>query len=109
MNSQLRQRLSPGLAALMLLLVACAPTPTPASRGSEATLRPAAPNRTVVLIARGEFASLAAKQLQGTGGGIDLVLVAYNATLDMRDENGAPIPYLAEALPQLNTDSWKVF
>jgi peptide/nickel transport system substrate-binding protein len=67
------------------------------------------PNRTVVLIARGEFASLAAKQLQGTGGGIDQVLVVYNATLDMRDENGTPMPYLAESLPQLNSDSWRVF
>jgi hypothetical protein len=58
----------------MLVLAACAPAPTPAARGAEASAPPAAPNRTVVLIARGEFASLAAKQLQGTGGGIDPVL-----------------------------------
>lgn len=97
-------------AALALFLVAqaaCAPAASPTARTEIA--QPVAANRTVVLIARGEFASLAAKQLQGTGGGIDQVLVVYNATLDMRDENGAPIPYLAEDLPRLNSDTWRVF
>ena len=93
---------------LSVLLAACAPA-TPATRSQEAAVRPAAPNRTVVLIARGEFASLAAKQLQGTGGGIDQILCVYNATLDHRDENGAPVPYLAEALPRLTSESWRVF
>src|SRR5687767_759382 len=94
------------VAAALLVVSACAPAP--AGRGSEQAL-PLAPNRTVVLVARGEFASLAAKRLQGTGGGIDLVLVVYNATLDTRDDQGAPIPYLAESLPRLNTESWRVF
>jgi len=93
---------------IALVVAACAPTaPSSTADGSQAQ-RPTI-NRTVVLIARGEIASLAAKQLQGTGGGIDQLLVIYNATLDMRDENGAAIPYLAEALPQLNTDTWRVF
>jgi len=32
----------------------------------------------------------------------------FNATLVMADERGQPMPYLAEALPQLNTDTWKI-
>ncbi len=91
---------------LLLICAACAPA-GPASSQSERGQRPAI-NRTVVLIARGEIASLAAKQLQGTGGGIDQLLVVYNATLSMRDEGGNPIPYLAEDLPQLNSETWQV-
>lgn len=33
---------------------------------------------------------------------------AFNAALALVDGDGGPRPYLAEALPQLNTDSWKV-
>jgi peptide/nickel transport system substrate-binding protein len=33
----------------------------------------------------------------------------FNAGLVLQDGNNQPLPYLAEALPQLNTDSWKVF
>src|SRR5712691_6674095 len=33
----------------------------------------------------------------------------FNATLDLYDDRGQPLPYLAEALPVLNTDSWIVF
>src|SRR6266700_413257 len=32
-----------------------------------------------------------------------------NAQLTYLDNEAAPYPYLAEALPQLNTDSWKIF
>jgi peptide/nickel transport system substrate-binding protein len=32
-----------------------------------------------------------------------------NAFLDLYDDQARPIPYLAEALPVLNTDSWIVF
>ncbi len=34
---------------------------------------------------------------------------AFNADLVLLDDREAPHPYLAEALPQLNTDSWRVF
>src|SRR5207249_11792996 len=33
----------------------------------------------------------------------------FNAYLDLYDDQGRPLPYLAEALPALNTDSWTVF
>jgi len=33
----------------------------------------------------------------------------FNATLVLADERGRPMPYLAENLPQLDSDNWKVF
>jgi peptide/nickel transport system substrate-binding protein len=33
----------------------------------------------------------------------------FNAQLALSDSQGMPRPYMAEALPQLNTDSWRVF
>src|SRR5205823_10951488 len=33
----------------------------------------------------------------------------FNAFLDLYDDRSRPLPYLAEALPVLNTESWIVF
>lgn len=33
----------------------------------------------------------------------------FNAELDTVDAHDRPMPYLAEALPQLNSESWRVF
>lgn len=33
----------------------------------------------------------------------------FNAALATGDEDGKPVPFLAERLPELNTDSWRVF
>ncbi len=33
----------------------------------------------------------------------------FNAALSLVDDQGLPQPYLAERLPQLNTDTWRVF
>jgi peptide/nickel transport system substrate-binding protein len=33
----------------------------------------------------------------------------FNAFLDLYDDQERPLPYLAEALPALNTDTWQVF
>jgi peptide/nickel transport system substrate-binding protein len=33
----------------------------------------------------------------------------FNATLAFADERGRPMPYLAESLPQLDSNTWKVF
>ncbi|HEY3117350.1 MAG TPA: ABC transporter substrate-binding protein, partial [Chloroflexota bacterium] len=40
---------------------------------------------------------------------LDLVRRIVNADLAMLDDQSNPYPYLAEALPQLNSGSWKVF
>src|SRR5439155_24643675 len=51
-----------------------------------------------------------AKVLQTTGGlAIGATLRLLNATLAATDKSGVPQPYLVEALPQLNTDTWRVF
>ena len=33
----------------------------------------------------------------------------FNADLALIDDEGNPRPYLAESLPRLNTDTWRVF
>jgi ABC-type transport system substrate-binding protein len=94
--------------ALSLCVLACAPTATP-ERSQGAALQAAAPvpNRTMVMIARGEPGSLAVKTLLAAGG-VGNANPLFNATLDHADERGGAHPYLAEALPVLNTDTWRV-
>jgi peptide/nickel transport system substrate-binding protein len=65
-------------------------------------------SRTVVIIGR-EVTSLAGKPLQGRSGSAGGVVVPFNASLDRNDDEGQPVPQLAEARPELNTESWRVF
>jgi len=53
--------------------------------------------------------SLAAKPLVGFSGSLDPPVRLFNGMLDYVDENAVPHPYLVEALPKLNTDTWRVF
>src|SRR5437870_218612 len=39
----------------------------------------------------------------------DFYVRAFNAFLELYDGQGKPMPYMAEALPSLNTDTWQVF
>jgi peptide/nickel transport system substrate-binding protein len=92
------------------MLLACAqPTSQRAQQAAQSGEAPssAIPNRTLVMIARGEPPSLAVKPLQGAGG-IGNINPIFNATLDYADERGGRHPLLAEALPELNTDTWQV-
>jgi peptide/nickel transport system substrate-binding protein len=94
---------------LIALLAGCAApqgggvsnVPAPASQAE-------APRRTLVVVARGEPPMLAAKPIRGTGGALDTFVTLYNATLDWTDDDGNARPYLAESVPQVNTDSWRV-
>ncbi len=61
------------------------------------------------MIARAEPPTLASKPLQGISGSLTPPLRLFNATLDFLDENESPHAYLADALPQLNADTWRVF
>src|SRR5437867_901610 len=65
-------------------------------------------NRTLVLIARAEPPTLAAKSLQPVIGALDQPTSLFNALLDLVDERGEAHPYLAETLPRLDTPSWQV-
>src|SRR5439155_9164076 len=66
-----------------------------------------AQNRTLVVGHRIEPSNLAPKVL-GTNSPLRNTRL-FNAALSLIDDKGLSVPYLAEALPQLNTDSWRVF
>ncbi len=103
------------LISTLLLLAGCAPAGAPSPRDTGATssngsaAQPVAPNRTLVIVARAEPPTLAAKPLQGISGSLTPPLRLFNATLDYIDEHELPQPYLVQALPQLNSDTWKVY
>ncbi|MPZ14908.1 MAG: hypothetical protein GEU73_10890 [Chloroflexi bacterium] len=93
------------------ILAACAPGGGPTSQPAGEDGQPGAPmpQRTVVIILRGELPSLAGKPLVGFSGSLNPPVRIFNGMLDYVDEQDVPHPYLAETLPQLNTDSWRVF
>src|SRR5581483_3870510 len=100
------------LAVAVVLLAGCA---SPASRQagsgepSRAGQQSAAHQPTTLqAIMKVEPASLAARPVVATGISIAFAQRLFNATLDITDGQERSHPYLAEALPQLNTDSWKV-
>jgi peptide/nickel transport system substrate-binding protein len=97
-----------------LALTACAPaTPAPPSgapQTGQGGARPAEPpGRTLVAAVRVEPATIASRPLQEARGvATYLSGRMFNASLALLDARGAPLPYLAETLPQLNSDSWRV-
>ncbi|HZT07353.1 MAG TPA: ABC transporter substrate-binding protein [Chloroflexota bacterium] len=92
--------------ALLAVIAACSSPRETRDLGAQPTSPK--PNRTVVIIGR-EVTSLAGKPLQGRSGSAGSVVIPFNASLDRYDEQGEPVPLLAEQLPQLATDSWRVF
>jgi peptide/nickel transport system substrate-binding protein len=93
---------------LFTLAVACGPA-SPAAPQSAAPAASAV-QRTLVVIGGRAPDTLAAKQLRDSGGAGNprATYRAFNAGLAINDERDVPQPYLAEALPQLNTDDWRV-
>src|SRR6266540_385430 len=95
------------VAGLVITAMACAPAP-PANdqTGQPAQQAPAASGpKTITMVVRYEVTDLAAKRLAGAPA--DTTKRAFNAMLALSDGQGTLRPYLAESLPQLNTDSWK--
>src|SRR5205823_1926624 len=91
---------------LALSMTGCASTP-PARRPDHTTsAAPAASYRKLVMAVRYEVVGLAAKRLEAASS--DWTKRAFNASLALVDGTGGPRPYLAEALPQMDTDRWKV-
>src|SRR3954463_15388224 len=84
-----------------LVLSGCQPsTPRPTqSADAPATDAPQV-SRTLIMVTRLEPVSLATKPLQQAGTLLASTRRVYNATLALLDDRGAPLPYLAEALPQ---------
>src|SRR5947199_10653182 len=85
------------------LLASCSPAQSQAPARVEEQPRP---SRTLVVAHRYEPAVLAPKAL-GSNGPLTTTRL-FNAALAEFDHKGLPRPYLAEALPQLNTDTWQI-
>jgi peptide/nickel transport system substrate-binding protein len=98
----------------LLLVVSCAPSANAPASGvaRPAGAEPAPPAKTLVMISPGELPSFADKQILPAGAAVTTRMRGkeiVNAKLAFRDEQGLPFPVLAEALPILNTDTWRVF
>lgn len=96
-----------GLIFGVVVLAACAPAAAPRT----ADPKPQAPAeaRTLVIAVRVEPASVAGRAFREQSVALYTPKRLFNADLAILDERGLPRPYLAEALPQLNTDSWRVY
>jgi peptide/nickel transport system substrate-binding protein len=91
-----------------IALLACGPreaSPSATQPGPSSS-----PSRTLVIAVRAEPNNLALKALSsGVGTSFATTQRVFNATLGFIDGQGVTRPYLAEALPQLNTDTWRLF
>jgi peptide/nickel transport system substrate-binding protein len=101
-----------GLVAAMLgvtiALAAC--SGPPARPGSDTpTGAAAATQRTLVITNRAEPPSIAAKRLETSSVTWGTTLRLFSAYLALIDNRGAALPYLAAKLPELETDTWRVF
>src|SRR5438309_1142251 len=91
----------------VLSVTACAPNSAPVPSAGQSGQIAAAARALSILVGR-EPASLSLKALGQAGSTVASTRRLFNATLTLIDAVGAPRPYLAESLPQLNTDSWQV-
>src|SRR5436853_7549194 len=89
------------------LMVGCASPYAGSSAAPPPEMSASAPPRTLIMASNTEVQSLAPKMIGPTNPARTTRL--FNAALALVDNQGEPRPYLAEALPQLNTDSWRVF
>jgi peptide/nickel transport system substrate-binding protein len=111
-QSRFRYGLAPCLLVAGLLLAACGGADgRTAGNTDQPRLRT---QRTLVIVANQVPVDFAAKGLAGgvgagTGVAENVPATIFNATLAIADERARAAPYLAAALPQLNTDSWKLF
>ena len=91
---------------LLVCVLACAPAGAPAQPGTAPASAPASGPKSIVLGVRYELISGQSKALNNTNS--DAQKRLFNASLALMDSQGQIRPYLAEELPQLNTDSWRV-
>lgn len=108
-----RRRLADSLVlfvAVGMAIAGCAPASTPTGRTGAEPPQPGSnpPSRTLTIAARNEPASIAGKPLRQAGIGLYTVQAVFSASLAFLDDRGLPRAHLAEALPQLNTESWRL-
>ena len=94
---------------LAFLAASCAPGSSPSGAAQRPEASATVSQKQLVLAVRGEPPSVAFKPVVAFSGSLDRTKELFNASLDYRDENEKAHPVLAEALPTLNTDSWRVF
>src|SRR5881396_2947232 len=100
------------LLAFAVILVACAspPASSPASpaTGGANSASLGEPGRVLVIASRVEPHTIASKALRQEGVGRETTKRVFNADLAIMDKQTNWVPYLAESLPELNTDSWRL-
>lgn len=98
-----------GACLLPLMVVGCLPQATTSARPFPGQAEPEPPRgeRTLVIGVRSEPQSIAARPSIG-GARVAAAIRAFNALLEIVDGQGTAQPYLAEALPVLHSDSWRV-
>lgn len=107
---QVWRGLVPLVLATAVLMGCAAPSagPGPGSRAEPAPIV-GRPQRTLVIALELEpkYISPLAPTISAVAQ--NFFLRPFNAFLELVDDRGNPLPYLAEALPALNTDTWQVF
>lgn len=105
----LRAGLVPVVACVLFVACSAAVRPSSPTPGAQ-TAQPqaAAVSRTLVVASRNEPPTLASRPLRFFAASRGIHVALFNGTLDFIDQRGNAQPYLAEALPQLNTDTWRV-
>jgi peptide/nickel transport system substrate-binding protein len=96
------------VALVVMMMIGCAPAAPSGTTGRPAGNVENRPNRALNSVMKVEPTSLAAKPLRNTGTSVAHGVRLFNAGLAIESSREQPQPYLAEGLPQLNTDSWQV-
>ena len=100
------------LIAILTLTVAATACAGPAPQGrptDSATAPGQQVSRTLVAAIRDEPGNIALNPFTQPGQATYLIKRVFNAQLSYVDNEAAPFPYLAEALPRLNSDNWRIF
>lgn len=98
-----------GLATIAgVVALGCAPATGPGGRASSDEAPRATGPRTLNIAMQVEPLYISSRALRASGNSQGMTVAAFNAGLSYDDENRTAQPQLAEALPRLNTDSWKV-
>ena len=97
------------LTVAVAALVGCGPAGPAATNLERRSAGPSQPDRTLVLVARGQPETLADKvPLRSTGLRLTTTPRVFNASLALIDGRDVAHPYLVESLPRLGTEDWKV-
>jgi peptide/nickel transport system substrate-binding protein len=94
----------------VIALSACTPGSTPANPapGDRTGAQPTSSGHTLVMATRVEVTSLSPLPFWQRRFTFLSTPRLFNASLTLFDDKGDTHPYLAESLPELNTDSWRV-